>query len=280
MLLLHAGGSPLLEDAAWFCTTMIAAAVCTLLVGPGHATGIKARQLLYLAAALLVLSLATSPPLDAWSDSLFVAHMGQHMLLLFIVAPLLALSRVELLLLRAVPKGRYRRHAGRLFERAGRFAGPVPAWLVLTGTLWAWHTPFLFDAALSNSAVHILEHACFITAGFLFCRAVFVERRRYHVTNPIAIGLVFVTMLNANVLGTLLSFSTTVWYSGYAAETHRNLSPLTDQHLAGLAMWLGGTPIFLATLLWLAYGWLREDEAAALKLDAIYTPRRRDESLS
>ncbi|HEX5368017.1 MAG TPA: cytochrome c oxidase assembly protein [Dehalococcoidia bacterium] len=281
MLLLHAGGSSLLEDGAWFCVTMVAAGVCTLLIGPGHARGAKARQMLCLAGALLALSVATSPPLDSVSDSLFVAHMLQHMLLLFIVAPLLTLSRVELLLLRVVPKGGPRRRTGRLLERAGRVLGPVPAWLILTATLWAWHLPLLFDAALANGGIHILEHASFITAGFLFCRAVFVERRRYHVTEPVAIGLVFVTMLNANVLGTLLSFSTSVWYSGYIAETHRNLSPLTDQHLAGLAMWLGGTPIFLATLLWLAYSWLREDErTAALNVDTMYTSRRSNESLS
>ena len=280
MLLLNASGTPLLEDGAWFCVTMIAAGVWTLLVGPGHATGAKAQQLLFLAGALLVLCFATSPPVDAASDSLFVAHMGQHMLLLFIVAPLLAFSRVELLVLRLVPRGSSRRRAGCFLERAGRLAGPLPAWLLLIATLWIWHTPLLFDAALSNSGVHILEHASFITAGYLFCRAVFVERHRYRVTRPAAIGLVFVTMLNANVLGTLLSFSNTVWYSAYAAETQRKLSPLTDQHLAGLAMWLGGTPIFLTTLLWLAYTWLREDEQAAVKVDTLYTPARADESLS
>ena len=280
MLLLHAGGSPWLEDGAWFCVTLIAAGVCTLLVGPGHMSGAKGRQVLYLAAGLIVLSIATSPPVDSASDSLFVAHMGQHMLLLFIVAPLLAFSRVELLMLRFVPRGAPRRRAGRGLERVGRLLGPVPSWLILTATLWAWHLPLLFDAALRNSGIHILEHACFIGAGYLFCRAVFVERRRFHVTRPAAIALVFVMMLNTNVLGTLLSLSNTAWYSGYVAEAHRNLSPLGDQHLAGLAMWLGGTPVFLGTLLWLAYTWLSEDEQAALKLDAMYTPARRDESFS
>jgi len=75
----------------------------------------------------------------------------------------------------------------------------------------------------------------------------------------VAIPYLFATSLQSGILGALMTFSAQPWYSYYTPLTaFWGLTPLQDQQLAGLIMWLPGSAIF--TLLTIAY------VAASLKL--------------
>jgi putative membrane protein len=69
----------------------------------------------------------------------------------------------------------------------------------------------------------------------------------------------FTTAVHTNLLGALLAFSTRLWYPIYDASTAPwGLSPLEDQQLAGLIMWVPAGVAYLVAALALATSWLRD----------------------
>jgi cytochrome c oxidase assembly factor CtaG len=72
-------------------------------------------------------------------------------------------------------------------------------------------------------------------------------------------------MLHTGLLGALLTFSSTVWYPDYAdSAAPWGLTPLEDQQLAGLIMWVPPGLVYpLAALLLLAH-WLKSFDAYGL----------------
>ena len=50
------------------------------------------------------------------------------------------------------------RHTMRLERGLGPFAHPAFAAILYVATMWCWHVPALYDAALAHSTVHVLEH--------------------------------------------------------------------------------------------------------------------------
>ena len=103
--------------------------------------------------------------------------MVQHLLLLGVAAPLLALSAPWLRIWRGLPLG-WRRALARtlvtgrwsapLRRLARTLARPAEAWVVFTVNLLFWHLPWLYDLALRNQAVHDLEHATFLGFSILY----------------------------------------------------------------------------------------------------------------
>jgi putative membrane protein len=130
------------------------------------------------------------------------------------------------------------------------------------GTLWLWHAPPLFEAALESEAVHYLQHLTLLVAALLFWAS--LQPRRADIRSRIvAVFSLFTTSIHATLLlGALLTLSPTVWYARYvAAEGSGGLSPLKDQRLAGLIMWVPYGVVYLAAPLALLAAVLRDDRA-------------------
>lgn len=191
------------------------------------------------------LAIALGPPLDPLGGYLFSAHMLQHEILILISAPLLVLSRPGGLLLWGLPEG-----GRRLFKRLRRprwlraswnaLSSAPGAWLLHAAVLWGWHLPALFDASVRNDAVHALQHSSFFLSALLFWWALL---QRQHAG---AVLYLFTTAVHSSLLGALLSFSPTVWYSPYLATTRLfGLDPVQDQQLGGLIMWIPAGLVFL-----------------------------------
>jgi putative membrane protein len=220
------------------------------------------------AGALVALGVALLSPLDALSGALASAHMVQHMLLVLVAAPLLALSAPSSTLLRGSPFavrraiGRWRRRL-RLSHRNLRAVGhPAAAWLLHVGVLWFWHAAVPYDAALDSAPLHILEHASFLVTAVLFWQAVIGTRRPQRVPNGLGALLVFAMAMQSVFLSLLLTFARTPWYSGYAETTTAwGLEPLADQQLAGVIMWVPAGAVYLLTALTLLVAWVRATEA-------------------
>src|SRR5699024_1612933 len=61
----------------------------------------------------------------------------------------------------------------------------------------------------------------------------------------------FTTALHASLLGALLTFSPRVWYTPYLETTSAwGISPLADQQLGGLIMWVPAGAVFVLAALW------------------------------
>jgi putative membrane protein len=223
------------------------------------------------AAALAAIVVALISPLEALSGALASAHMVQHLLLVLVAAPLLALSAPSSALLRGSPL-RARQAVGGWRRRLGLTAGtrravrhPVTVWLLHVGTLWLWHAAVLYDAALQHQAVHVLEHATFLFTGVFFWRVVIGARGAGRVSPGLGVLLVFAMGLQSVFLSLLLTFARTPWYTGYASTTRAwHLEPLADQQLAGVIMWIPAGLIYLAVALTLMASWVRASERDAV----------------
>ena len=217
--------------------------------------------------ALVALGLALVSPLDAASGALASAHMVQHLLLLLVAAPLLALSAPSSAILRGSPlavrraAGRWRRRLGLTHRNLRVLGHPTAVWLLQVGALWFWHAAVPYDAALASEPLHLLEHASFLVTAVLFWHVVVGSRGAGRVSNGLGVLLVFGMAMQSVFLSVLLTFARTPWYAGYANTTAPwGLDPLADQQLAGAIMWIPAGGIYLAAALALLASWLRAAE--------------------
>ncbi len=225
-------------------------------------------DVVYFALGWCALVLALVSPIHAWGSVLFSAHMTQHELLMLVAAPLLVLGRPIVPFLWALPRS-WALTLARLSKLNAweitwqSISNPVVAWLIHAVVLWAWHLPFLFEATLENESIHALQHASFLFSALLFWWAVIHGRRRA-LGFGLAVLYMFTTALHSGLLGALLTFANSLWYPAYAARTAAwGLTPLEDQQLGGLIMWVPAGIVYIAAGLALFAGWLRESEIRA-----------------
>jgi cytochrome c oxidase assembly factor CtaG len=194
--------------------------------------------------ALIVLALVS--PLDTVGEQyLLSAHMLQHVLiadagivlvwlglrspLLFFFLPRPALGQLARLRpLRAVLAFVLRRSVS------------LAVWCLVIAV---WHVPSVYDATLDNQALHDAEHASFVLAGLLVWYQLLDVSGHGRLTRSGRVAYAVAIFVAGQVLALLLIFSFEPLYPAYAAEPERllGLSPLTDQHLAGLVMMLEQT---------------------------------------
>ncbi|HZR04415.1 MAG TPA: cytochrome c oxidase assembly protein [Candidatus Udaeobacter sp.] len=228
-------------------------------------------DIVYYALGWCALVMALISPIHAWGSVLFSAHMTQHELLMLVAAPLLVLGRPIVPFLWSLPRpwaltlARFSKL--NVWERTWRsISNPVVAWIIHAVVLWAWHLPFLFQATLENESIHALQHASFLFSALLFWWAV-VHGRRRALGFGLAVLYMFTTALHSGLLGALLTFANTLWYPAYAERTAAwGLTPLEDQQLGGLVMWVPAGLVYIAAGLALFAGWLRESENRARSL--------------
>lgn len=228
-------------------------------VGANH--GVRYWQVVSFLGGIMTVLVALVSPLDALSEALFSAHMVQHLLLLLVAPPLFVLSRPWATLLWAFPRP--------VRHRLGRWQRSKPVqhgWLILTlpalvwslntVVLWLWHTPTFYQAAVVNDFVHALEHISFLLTATLFWWTMIYPHagRRYY---GMSLLYIFLTALQGGLLGALLTFSSTLWYPVYAPfTTPWGLTPLADQQLAGLIMWIPSGILYLLAAALLFIIWL------------------------
>ena len=221
----------------------------------GDGRGIATWRAACFGAGSVVVALALLSPIDAVGSALFSVHMTQHMLLVVVAAPLLALGDPVTAMLWAL-RTNSRRRLGlawrrRLVPRAvwRTLRSPLVAWTLHVGALWAWHVPRLYDAALRDERVHVLEHATFFLTALLFWSLV-ADRRPRHRLGPGAATLyLFAAGLQCTLLGALLTIARHPWYvAHYGTTTAWGLTPLEDQQVAGLIMWIPAGLAYLVAL--------------------------------
>ena len=245
----------------------LAISACVYALGAGHLaerTDLRRRGWEHACYLLgwLALAAALVSPLHWLGEHLFSFHMIEHEIVMAVAAPLLVLARPLGPLLWAFPKPARVALAGLAqgnFWRAGWSAltRPFTATMLHGVAIWGWHVPAWFDAAVESDALHRLQHLSFLVTGLLFWWA--LVRRA---TPGVAVGHLFVTMLHTGVLGALMALAPRVLYTvrtQYAADW--GLTPLEDQQLAGLIMWVPAGTIYAGAALAFAARWIRRSRA-------------------
>jgi putative membrane protein len=217
------------------------------------------RQTAYFLFGCLAYLLALSPPLDDWSDFyLLTAHMFQHMIVIFVVAPLLLAGTPAWVL---QPLANIR-----IVDKIGLFlTRPLVAGIVSTLIVIFWHVPDAYDAALRHEPIHIVQHGWFLIGGLLAWWPVLGPLPAWPriASPPVRCLYLFLYSLPSSLVGVFITMSATGFYPFYDnVERIFGIDLETDQQLAGLMMWVGGSMIYLLWITVIFLTWASREEAA------------------
>jgi putative copper resistance protein D len=221
--------------------------------------------------AMLALAFALTSGIERYDTTLFSVHMLQHVLLVLVAAPLIALAAPITLVLRLGSRATRRGWIlPILHSRVVRFlAFPVTAWVVFAGVMWGSHFSGLFDAALEEPLAHDLEHALFLGSALLFWwPAIGADPAPWRFGHPARIVYVFLQMTQNTFLAVVILNVTSVLYPHYATLGRPyGIDPLADQRLAAGVMWIAGDAIFLAAIMALVAAWMRAEARGLARYD-------------
>ena len=231
----------------------------------GHGRGVRRIHAWSFAAGWLLLALTLLSPLHALGGVLFSAHMAQHELLMTVAAPLLVLGRPLIPLVWALSP-RWRRITG-AWTAARPFAlpwraltHPASAFFLHAAAIWVWHLPSLYDATVTSEVIHAAQHTSFLLTALLFWWIV-VRPSPARGGTPAAIALLFATVMHTGALGAVLTLSSRLLYTVYAATTGPwGFTPIEDQQVGGLIMWVPGGLAYVIAALALVVRLFRESE--------------------
>ncbi|MDX6635324.1 MAG: putative rane protein [Solirubrobacterales bacterium] len=228
------------------------------------------------AAGLAVLVGALASPIHELAGELLWLHMSQHVLLLLVAPPLLALARpwnriwhgLPLDLRRAVARKALRDGPSAPMRRAARAVGtPAASLLIFSGTLLAWHLPFAYEATLHSPLAHAAEHLTFFAAGLLFWTRVIDSPP---LRSPLGASgravYAGVALLVSWVFAVALAIAPEPLYATYAEQITRpgGISALADQRIAAGIMWVPGSIPLTIAILAMVGRWLEPQRAEAV----------------
>lgn len=236
----------------------------------GH--GVSAARIVSFAAGQIALVVALISPVAPLGGTLLSAHMAQHGMMAGIAPPLLVIGRPGLVLAWAIGGSALGRGGVQLWRAVAaverRLSETLTATLVYGFAVWIWHAPALFGAAARSEWMHVAQHLSFFVPAMFFWSALL------RATSPrsaaLAMAAAFGTFMHTGLLGGLITMAPEPLYTTYVGRTTAwSLSPLADQQLAGMLMWVPlGLP-FVAVGLWLAVRLIggARDERAVINAD-------------
>jgi len=225
---------------AWDWKPSVVLGCSGLLVAYAWVTGVRfTRQSLSWVAGVLLIFLALVSPADELADRyLFSAHMAKHILFVLVVPALL---------LAGMPAGFFhkllRRRAVTAIEHT--LGKPPVSWMAGIGMMGFWHIPIFFNAALSHTGLHILEHLSLLAAGTIYWWPILSPLPELRLRPvPHAASYLFTSCLACTSMGILITFAPHLLYPAYAnpvdpygilpvIREEWGISAATDQQIGG-----------------------------------------------
>lgn len=206
------------------------------------AGGPTAGQRLAFASGLAILFLSLNGPLHDLSDGyLFTAHMLQHLVLTMLVTPLLIAGTPDWMLRPAL-------QVPGVYAAARWVTRPIVAFAIFNLTIVVWHLPPMYNWAMADHNVHIVQHLCFLVSSTIMwwpLMSTMPELPR--LSYPKQMLYATAMTLPMSVLAITLTYADVTLYPAYAAAPRIwGITPLEDQRYGGLLMWLPGGMIFFA----------------------------------
>ena len=223
-----------------------------------------AQRIFFFSGLLVMFASLNGPIHDLSDDYLFSAHMVQHLLLTLVMPPLI-LAGVPGAMLRPILSRRGIAPIARFFTRA-----PI-AFVVFNVVIAAWHLPPLYNAAMANHNIHILEHLMFMTAAVLMWWPLLSQLPEFpRLAYPGQMLYSFLMSIPMTIVAVYIAMSDHVLYPAYAAAPRvLPISPLEDQLLGALIMWIPGGIIFyiIMTVVFFKWNARGEDSTAGAQVD-------------
>ena len=243
------------------------AALGALYISAGARLGRKAsiaERSFFLSGLLVMFASLNGPIHDLSDDYLFSAHMVQHLLLTLAVPPLL-LAGTPGWMLRPLLSRRYISSIVRRFMRA-----PI-AFVVFNLTIAIWHLPPFYNAAMAHHSLHILEHLMFMAAAVLMWWPLLSQLPEFpRLAYPGQMLYSFLMSIPMSIVAVYIAMADHVLYPAYSAAPRViSLTPLEDQLLGALIMWIPGGIIFMIIMTVVFFKWNArgEDSTAGAQVD-------------
>ncbi len=218
------------------------------------------REASYFGAGVFIFYIAVGSPIDAIGENyLFSAHMFQHNLLMYTCAPLFIRGLPGWLvdsLLESSPRW--------VTACIGFLLHPLVAGVAFTVIFCGWHFPVLYEAALHNKTIHVIEHLTMFGTSVMMFWPLLSPSRILPRSNPgVRILYLFVLMVAQIPLFGILAFSPEVLYQTYefAPRVIPGFDPLQDQVLGGLLMKVANMGVSLVYMAAAFYAWNRAHES-------------------
>jgi putative membrane protein len=216
---------------------------------------VSAREAVSLAAALATILFALGP-VDAIAEQrLFTAHMFQHVLLTLVMPPLLLLG-LPPWMLRPALRWPAVRGAARFLTH------PVVAFVLYNGVLAAVHTPPVFERMVSDESVHHAIHFAMMATGVLMWWPLLSPLPELpRLSYPAQTLYLFLLLIPMAAISAPITLASEVIYPWYRGGPHPwGLTPLADQVLGGLLMWIGTGLYFMAVFTAMFFRWAQRDD--------------------
>jgi putative membrane protein len=212
------------------------------------------RRLVFF-GALVIMFFSLNGWLHDLSDAyLFSAHMVQHLMLALVVAPLLLMGVTGEMLRPAL---------------AIRGVAPVARWLtkpthcfaIFNVVLAAWHLPPLYNYALTHHPVHIVQHLMFLAASVIMWWPVLSPLPELpRLSFPGQMLYVFLMSIPMAIVAVYIAYADEVLYPLYASAPRVwGITPMSDQMIGGLIMWIPGGLFFYAIVSVVFFRWQQRD---------------------
>jgi putative membrane protein len=258
--LLHAGAALSVSSFSVHPSTVIGLAVLVALYetvaakhraqtsggpGPTHAQ----RAYFYIAVAVMLLSL------NGWLHDLsdyylFSAHMVQHLMLALVVAPLFVMGTPGWMLRPALQYAPIRRAAHWVTK-------PVLCFAIFNVTLAVWHLPLFYNAAMADHPLHIVQHLMLLVASVLLWWPILSPLPELpRLSYPGQMLYLFLTTIPMSIVAVYIALADTLLYPIYASAPRIHaISPMSDQLIGALIMWIPGGLYFMAIISVVFFRW-------------------------
>jgi putative membrane protein len=222
----------------------------------GEPVATTKQKAAFLAGTLLLLVAEEWPLHDLAEDYLFSAHMVQHMLLAFVVPPLLLLGTPSWLL-RSLLGTKLRFRVIRFLTR------PLIALVLFNVAIVAMHWVVIVNLQSRSQIFHVGFHLVLLGSALLMWSVVIGPLPELNrLSAPGKMLYLFLQSIVPTVPASFLTFAGEPMYSVYeAAPRLWGLSAGTDQMIAGLIMKLGGGALLWSVITVMFFKWHAHEEA-------------------
>jgi putative membrane protein len=222
------------------------------------------RQLSFISALFVIFASLNGPLHDLSDDYLFSAHMVQHLLLTLAMPPLF-IAGIPGWMLRPILRNRI---AAAIAKRITR---PIFCFVAFNLVIAGWHIPALYNSAMANHDIHIVEHLMMMSAAVLMWWPLMsplpeLPRLAY----PGQMLYCFLMSIPMSITAVYIAMADHILYPAYSAAPRvTGLTPMEDQLLGGLIMWVPGGLIFALIMTVVFFKWAArgEDSTAGAQVD-------------
>jgi cytochrome c oxidase assembly factor CtaG len=229
------------------------------------------RDISFVAGGLGLIAFATMGWMGTYDDTLFWAHMAQHMVLSMVAPIFLALGAPVTLALRMLPVGGRKRLTAVLHSLPAKVVmNPLIGFALVFGTPFVLYLTGLYQQTLQHDWLHQLLHVHFVLAGCIFFWPIVgIDPVPGRLPHPLRLLLLFVTLPAHAWLGISIMTSNTVIAGDYYRALARPWPPglMHDQQIGGGLLWAAGDLVGLLIVAALFVQWSRADSREAIRVD-------------